>query len=121
MNEKNEAGFTLLEIIVAVVLVTLVGASVLKTFVNASRFVSPSAPELVAVYDARGRLDQLHEEVRNDTWNLASNALSVGAHTDTPDPIDGRTYTRNYVVSSVSLDGANEAYRKVVVTESWTS
>lgn len=115
---SERAGFTLVEVIIAMLLVTTVGASVLMAFVNASRWASPSG--LTALYDARGNLDQLNEAVRNDTWNLASNDLSVGTHSSTV-TIDGRTYTRNYVVTSVPLGGVTDAYRKVVATNSWTN
>ncbi len=115
-NEKNENGFTLLEVIVAAVLVTIVGASVLMAFVNATRWTDPSS--LAAVYDARGKLDQLNEEVRNDTWN--SGALSTGNHGPSQVTINGRTYTQSYEVTSVPLGSVSDAYRKVVVTESWT-
>ena len=123
MNGKNEAGFTLIEIIVAMILVTLVGASVLMAFVNASRWAEPSV--LAAVYDARGRLDQLNTEVRSDEWDVSDsgysgNGLSLGTHTPDELPLNKRTYTQSYVVSSVPLGGVSDAYRKVVVTESWT-
>ena len=118
MNGINKAGFTIIEIIVAMLLITTVSAVALTSFVSASRWASPS--ELVAIYDARGKLDQLYESVRQDTWNAGGNALSLGTHTATVN-IDGRSYTRTYVVTSVSLGGNADAYRKVVVTDSWTS
>lgn len=116
MNRKNAYGFTLMEVVVAMLLVTVVGASIFTAFVNASRWASPS--ELAAIYDARGKVDQLYESVRQDTWGGGGSALSPGTYTATV-TIDGRVYTQTYVVTSVSLDGVNEAYRKVVVTDSW--
>ena len=123
MNGKNEAGFTLIEIIIAMILVTLVGASVLMAFVNASRWAEPSV--LAAVFDARGKLDQLNEEVRSDEWDPSDggylgNGLSAVTHTPPDRIINNRTYTQSYVVSSVLLGSVRDAYRKVVVTESWT-
>ena len=117
-KQELEAGFTFIEVIVTMILVTLVGASVLMSFVNASRWADPSL--LAAVFDARGELDQLNEEVRNDTWNSASNDLSIGTHPDTLVTVGGRTYTQSYEVTSVPLGGVADAYRKVVVTESWS-
>ena len=97
------AGFTLIEVVIATLIVTTVGAAIMTSFVNAARWANPS--DLAAVYDVRGQLDQLNESVRQDTWS--SNALSIGAHSSA---------TVTYVVTSVTFGGV-EAYRKVVATD----
>ena len=139
MNRKKENGFTILEVVIAMFLMTTVGVAVFTSFVNASRWANPT--ELAAIYDARGTLDQLYEWVRQDTWAAASSALCSGTYAgpfalngrtysqtsispatySTTFSFDGRAYTQTYVVSSVSLGGINDAYRKLVVTNSWTN
>ena len=107
----------MIEVVVAALLLTTVAAGALSAFNNAARWASP--PEATAANIARGQLEQLNESVRQDTWNQAVNTLNPGTYNSVVN-IDGRDYNQTYVVTSVKLDGVNEAYRRVVVTETWT-
>ena len=115
-DARNEAAFSIIEVVVSALLLTTVGATILRSFINASRWSNPVGS--TSVYSLRGNLDQLAESVRSDTWDSPSNPLSLGTHNSTV-TLDGKTHTQSYVVTSVKLDGVNEAYRKVAANDHW--
>lgn len=118
MKPRGAAGFTLLEIIIATLLISTVMSVVLAGFVSANKWVSPESN--VAYNLGRERLDRLYEFVRQDWWNNTSTdpqrslnpAYNPPAETIT---LDGMAYTRDYTVSALST----KPYRKAKVTVEW--
>ena len=121
MNKKC-TGFTLVEVVVAAVLVTTVAAVILPAFISAARW---GAPTVNWGYNlAQSDLAALHEAPDGPLWDIndpSRNPLSLGRH-DTGDPgvmvVAGRTYKTWYEATPVVRDG-KEDYRKVKATVSW--
>jgi prepilin-type N-terminal cleavage/methylation domain-containing protein len=120
---KRQAGFTLLEVVIAALLISTVMAALLAAFISANRWVNPQFN--VAHYLARQQFERLSEQVRQDWWNNSTTdperRLNAGYNPPTrPDDVltlDGLDYTRNYVVSDVSPGGRD--YRKAKVSVEW--
>ncbi len=118
-------GFTLIEISVAMTL--LVGMSVLSisSFTSSAKIVN--GDQNIAFNFARGLMERLPEQVRQDTWtqpNLPLSLSSPGPQNITS-PVNGQTYSAAYQVNNgsgaaldVNADG-QEDYRKVTMTVTW--
>ncbi len=110
----SRKGFTLIEILLATVLLTMAGALLFGAFLSARRWTSASV-DTVPANLARERLEELGMFVRFDTWNdFTKNPLAGGTSTEPPPPLNvgGVDYTRTTVTTPVT--GRN--YRKVQVT-----
>jgi prepilin-type N-terminal cleavage/methylation domain-containing protein len=66
---KDNKGLTLVEIIVAMVLLAGVMAGLTNVFVSGSRYVLHSRSRLSSMELGKFFLDPLQNEVRQDTWN----------------------------------------------------
>lgn len=116
---KDEKGFSLIEIMIAALLVTTVAAGALAMLVNAKRMIRPG--NNIAGYLAKDKLESLYEAVRQDWWGVAGNPLSTGGpYTDTV-TVDGILYNRSYNVTAINAnaDAVPDDYRKVDVTITW--
>ena len=120
LKKGGEAGFSLVEVVVATVILSTVIVGILRAFISANLFVASQGERTAAADLARQQLEDLYEEVRQDKWNLSNQKLSPGTTLGAASTsvVDGVTYTRSYTVSSVN-DGPTEAYRKVEVTVTW--
>lgn len=123
---KNNAGFSVVETVIAAVLVSAVAALVLPTFVTASRWSAPTASWGFNL--AQSQLAMLHEAPDALKWDEqnATNPLSYGSHQMMGDPaamvVNGRVYKGKYVVPSGGIDRNGdgvEDYRKVISIASW--
>jgi len=134
---KNNAGFSLIELIIAMTLLVGVGAMTMYSFSSSAKMTQPGGS--VAYNLARGLMEQMHEYVRQDHWGDAglplsvattpspgtSTALSAFTPQNTSASLNGKTYTATYVVndgSSSALDtnsDGREDFRKVTMTVSW--
>ena len=120
MPPVSHKGFTLVEIIVASLILTTVLVGLLRAFVTARGFQPPQFTRSVASNLAREKLETLYEAVRQDFWEDAARPLGIGLHEDAPIVMpDGITFTRKTVVSSVDMDGGGEDFRKADITVSW--
>lgn len=117
----GQGGFTLIEIIIASLLVSTVVSLLLGAFVTANRWISP---EYNVAHDlAREQLERLHEQVRQDWWNNFESdpEQRLNPNFNPPDRPDetitlgGVDYTRNYRVDEI----AGKGYRKATVTVQW--
>ncbi len=120
MKRLVRSGFSLLEILIAMVLLAGVGAATMTAFTSSIQVTSSDAS--VAYNFGRGLLEQFYERVRQDQWTTAALPLS----TVNPGPqgqtktLNGDTYTANYTVTAIDQDGANgEDYRRVTMTVAW--
>ena len=121
----DRLGFTIFEILVAMILLSAISAAALSSFSSSAKIVQSS--NNTATNIARGYLERFYEYVREDWRATAGLPVSLSA----PGPqgltqtLDGVTYTTNYAVndgSSVPIDVAGdglEDYRKVKMTVSW--
>ena len=117
---RKDRGFTLVEVVVAAVLMAAVAAGLLRAFETMNGISAVQQDRVTAANLARQQLEDLHEAVRWDWWGLANFPLSPGTALGAAAAIvvNGTTYTRSYVVNAV-FDGGTEAYRRVDVTVRW--
>ena len=107
-------GFTLLEIIVASVLLAAVVAGVFGAFSTASQWFQEST-EGVPYNLARERLDELQETIAMGTWNTGPLAATATWIPDGTVTLNGKTYTRSYRVDPV----VGRQYRRVQMRLTW--
>ena len=117
----SRAGFTILEVVVAMLLVTGVGAAVFTSFRSASR-IGNDAKSLPNIYWMQGSwFNVLDEYVRIDTWRaggppfnqLFGGPVSISSYMGTE-----LLYTGTRSTDPVYLGGV-EAYRRVSMV--WTN
>ena len=107
MKRLNRKGFTLVEVMVAAVLLTTVAAGLLSAFIAARNWIQPQ--RIIAMHLAKEMPESLFEFV----W--ASPRLMNGYVWGDVVVLDGSTYTRGYTVSNV----AGRDYRTVTATVTW--
>ncbi|MFA6217204.1 MAG: prepilin-type N-terminal cleavage/methylation domain-containing protein [Candidatus Omnitrophota bacterium] len=119
----RKKAFTLLEVIVGVILLTLVMLSVTNISVASRKYLYHSRARLAAANLGRMFLDPLQMEVRQDAtdFNLP-NCLNSGGTTHCPSPatvdttINRITYLTTYMMNTV----AGLPLRRVKITVHWT-
>ena len=108
-------GFTLMEILVAMVLMATVGAVAFSSFSSGAKIGQNNRN--VAVNVGRGVLENLYEAVRDDWWPNAGHPLTPGGPTAQPNvTLNGVTYSS---VKTVSSPGGGTDYRRARVTVCW--
>jgi type II secretory pathway pseudopilin PulG len=100
---------SLVEIMVASILLAAVLAGLLASFVSVRRYVARANSRLDAANLARGSLNSLSTDVRADTWNTTGN-LSAGYTNQNTVVLDGSSYVANYTVIDTGHD-----FRQVVM------
>ncbi len=119
---KNQRGFTLIEIMLAMMLLGTTGVSLMSAFSNAS--LATDAPENLAYGIASQHLATLNEAVRNDWWGANGRPLSMvnpapQPAVETPNPPGTHTFTPAYTVNTVDSNGDGEDFRRVRITVTW--
>ncbi|MFA5272228.1 MAG: type II secretion system protein [Candidatus Omnitrophota bacterium] len=133
LKEKNTptamlSGFTLMEVIVGLIIMSIVFGGLIATFVGVKRYVSRATRRVVSTSLDRQVLNSLYREVRADTWDTGALSSSVAGVTHnsaaaglgSPLNIDGFVYGAGgnpnvYIVENVT----NRDYRRVRVTVSY--
>lgn len=121
INMKRSSGFSLVEVVLAAVLLSTVIAVLLRVYATSHLFTASELERSVATNLGRQQLEDLYEYVRQDQWATPDLPLSPGttrgaAATVT---VGNQNFTRSYTVSSVNDANNNEKYRKVLVNVSW--
>ena len=117
---KIRAGFTLVEVIVALVILAATVAGIFASFIASQRYVATAKRRIVAVNFARQKLEELRPYVRQDTWTNSTNPLYSPDETSaTPRILPGDFGTqwggkRYYTVNT------SGTYRPVNVTVTWS-
>ena len=120
-----------MEVLVASVLFSMVIVGMLSAFVSGNKMVIHARERMVSSQLSKLFIDPLQSHVRQDTWDLAGNALltgttycdSVGGHTQNPicpsaaseRKINNRDFTATYTIANVT--GTN--LRRVTTTITW--
>lgn len=123
----NKKAFTLLEIIVSSVILSLVAAGFISIFYLSKRFIQHSRSRTVASQLGKIFLDPLQADVRQDQWVVNSNCLtSCGSICSSSCPgqqqISNITYTPEYQIEPVpeTLTAPDPlGLRKVKLTINW--
>lgn len=122
-------GFTLVEILVALVLLAGLGIASLNVFSSSARIVNTD--QNVAYNFARGMVERMAEQVRIDTWGTDSLPLSrtTPGPQNIPSTINGQTLTATYQINRAPSSGTApmrdqdgdgvEDYRIVDMTVTW--
>lgn len=123
---NNNSGFSLIEIVIALVILTGVGAMTMSSFVSS---VETSRPDSSIGYNfGRGIMEKMYEFVRQDQWATANLPISVTSPGTggpfTPQgsvtSLNGNNYTATYTVNSVDSNfNGQEDYRRVRMTITW--
>jgi type II secretory pathway pseudopilin PulG len=108
---------TLVEIMVASILLAAVLAGLLASFVSVRKYVSRANTRLDAANLAGGSLAALSVDVRADQWNCTTTTynLSDGNSNQITVPLDNSNYVSNYTVSGVT----GHDFRQVVMNVSY--
>ena len=129
----NRKGFTLLEIIVATLILALVMTGLVNVFLAAKRHLTHTRSKIQGAELGRLFVTPLQMYVRQDTWNQSGNALNIGTrycdndagHTQQPNcpsqaerTLDGIEYKAQYDITSPFAPSSD--IRKVKVTINWT-
>jgi prepilin-type N-terminal cleavage/methylation domain-containing protein len=114
MNARRCKGFTLVEIVVATVVLSLVAVGFFATFLSARYLVERSKRRLKAMEIARERIEVMRREVRADWWysgNASDPLLPNGTWTGW----NSAMHTGYSVRYKVDPGPVNTEYRKVTV------
>lgn len=108
----KRSALTLVEIVVALVIIATVFLGLVATFSSVRRYTSRANIRLTTVNFTRQVLNDLYATVRADQWNTFATGGAVNT------PIDHRNYTATYSAPApVALGGGNNSdYRQVSVT-----
>lgn len=111
---KGERGFTLVEIIVALMVILVAATGVLASFIAAKRYTVRANHRIIAMNLARQKLEMLRAQMRQDTWD--SGNLSIGNYNESLSSESRLTNaTRGYQVQAVS----DKEYRRVIMNITW--
>ena len=119
MKMYRHSGFTLMEIMVAMTLLSVVGATALSSFSSTTKVVQ--SKDNTALNIARGYLEAMHEYVRQDTWGNSNAPLAVTNPTlpgANPQTLDATSYNTAYTVD-VDPNGNGADYRRTRMTVTW--
>ena len=113
--------FTLLEIIVAMVLLSLVILGMLSVFVGGARHTVHSRERLSSAEVGKYFVDQMQNFVRQDIWDTVANPLSLTSAFPLQPPLtsqvlNNRTFSGTYITTPIT----NSDARRVIVTVNWT-
>jgi len=118
IDNINKKGFTLLEILIAALILALVMTGLASIFLAGKRHLAHTRSKIQAAELGKLFLAPLQQDVRQDQWEARSNCLSSDGSTGCPgaQTVDNITYTPNYNISDLS----GTTLKKVKVTINWT-
>lgn len=105
--------FTLLEVLVAAIILTLITGSLIATFIHGKRYVLHSRNRMTAAEAGKFFLEPLQMEVRQDTWDTDVNNLKVKGYPNSVVKVDVENYTANYTITNFT------GLRKVKLNLTW--
>ena len=121
----NRKGFTLLEIIVATLILALVMTGLVNVFLAAKRHLTHTRSKIQATELGRLFLAPLQMQVKQSDWNSSSNdynspnLLQKGTRTGSLERLDGIDYTPTYEISVPPGFSPDSPMRKAKVTITW--
>ena len=73
------SGFTLMEVVVGTLIISLVFGGLIATFLGVKRYVSRATRRVVTTNLDRQTLNSLYKDVRADTWDAGALSSAAGA------------------------------------------
>lgn len=122
---RKKKGFTLVEILVAAGVFSLVILGLLAVFASSNRIITHARERMISAQLGKLFLDPLQADVRQDTWNSNSLNVSNASVSFTNQIINSRDFSANYTVADgnpgVNYDAALNGtdLRRVITTISW--
>jgi Tfp pilus assembly protein PilV len=107
----NQKALTLVEIVVALLILSLTMAGLVNIFIAGKRYILHSRSRMSGGELGKLFLDPLQMQVRQDEWG--NNCLSAGIGCPGAESLQGITYTPTYQVNNVS--GTNLRRVKVII------
>jgi len=114
--KESLTGFTLLEILVSLLILSIVITGIMSVFIASRRYIVRSRHRLQAANLARQVLEGLYKDVRQDTWDTGGLSVGSSKNCGISCSLDNISCTCRYSVNNVS----GYDYRKVDVTINWT-
>lgn len=108
----NKRALSLIEILIAVIILALVITGLANVFVASKRYIKHSRSRMTGGELGKNFLDPLQNDVNASTWSTTSR-LGAGAVNPETISIDGTLYTGTYVVTQ---DSPQTNLNKVRVT-----
>lgn len=115
--KNNKSGISLLEIVVAMMLLALVLIGLSNVFVASGGYLKHSRARISATQLSSVFVEPLQNEVRQSDWGKGSNNLSVGLRNPASVDIGGVNYQPTYNITDQTAGGS--ALRRVEVRIRW--
>lgn len=117
-------GFTLVEILVAAVILTVIAGGLFSGFVISKKYIRLGYHRLQALNIARQYLESLRTEVNATTWNNDStNNLTIREYVLNPIPINNIIFYRSCNVSFIDINtnglADDDEPRKATFSVTW--
>jgi Tfp pilus assembly protein PilW len=117
----KESGLTLLEIIIAILILALVMAGLVNLFISGKRWILHSRARMTGAELGRVFLDPLQMQVRQSDWGNSSTNQLFALSWSVPELEGGLVYDSIYSASSVLDPGGNDTgLRRVNTSITWT-
>jgi len=112
---SKKSGFTLVEIMVAAIVFSLIILGLVSVFIAASKHIAHSRERMTSAQLGKFFIDPLQAYVRFDTWDDIDNELSVGTKFGEIQIINNRNFSEEHDISVV----ADTDLRRVTSTITW--
>jgi prepilin-type N-terminal cleavage/methylation domain-containing protein len=136
MQEAERQGFTLLEIIIAAIIIAVLMWGLTNLFVSGRRHIMHARLRMAGSELGKYFLDPLQRDVRQDQWQANTNCLTSDGDENTcgptgnqaccdttprTDPYSQIVYTPEYQITPLAVDTENPLghLRKVILRLSW--
>ncbi|MDP3041569.1 MAG: prepilin-type N-terminal cleavage/methylation domain-containing protein [Candidatus Omnitrophota bacterium] len=113
---RKQLGFSLVEILVATVIFSLVMVGLFSVFVSGNKQIIHIRERMSSAQLGKFFLDPLQVYVRQDTWDQAGNELRVGSRAGITQSVNNRSFSEIHAVNPVAFTDL----RRVITTISWT-
>lgn len=113
---RNNRGFTLVEIVVSTVVLSLIIVGMLSIFVAGSKHLIHTRERMTSMELGKFFLDPMQMDVRQDTWDDLGNDLTPVISPVTEQIINNREFSETHTVDA---NVAGTDLRRVTTTITW--
>jgi prepilin-type N-terminal cleavage/methylation domain-containing protein len=116
-NKSHSRGFSLLEVLVAMLILALVMGGLVNVFVASRGYTAHGRFRTSASQVAAQFMDPLQNEVNQSSWDTSGNLLNVSVRPGPSQTVDGVTYNSEFEITNES---AGTFLRRVRMNVTWT-